>query len=300
MKRSISERIFDNINIAIFLLACVTYIYPFMELITKSLSTETYIFSTLVRVFPDFKNIYTGNWNQIFSSVLMWRSFFLTTYVVVASSFLQLLLCAAYAYPLSKKYLPDRNVWTIILLITMYFGGGLIPTYLWMKTLGLIDNLLVLILGGVGAYNVLIIRNFFMTLPESLEESAEIEGANRVTIFFRIVIPLSKPVLATILLWNLVGGWNSWVGCLIYINDPSKQVLQLILRKLIFENTINVTSMNDPAVIQKLQQMDKAQVLTNEGIKAAAILFVIIPILITYPFLQKYFTKGILIGSLKG
>lgn len=300
-KKSAGESIFNIVNITGMSILCISIIYPFIEMLTNSLSTEADILKSGVKLLPNFSNIYYGNWIDVFNSKMLWVSFGVTVYVTLFSSILQLYLCAAYAYPLSRKYLPNRNFWTIVLLFTMYFSGGLIPTYLLYLSLGMVNTLWALIIGGVGAWNVLIIRNFFMTIPDSLQESAAIDGANEITIFARIILPLSKPVLATVFLWNIVGVWNSWVGCLIYITDPEKQVLQIVLRKLIFERTLNINSMNDVTAQQEiLKNMVKQKANTNYGLQAATLLFVTVPILVSYPFLQKYFVKGVLIGSLKG
>ena len=193
------------------------------------------------------------------------------------------------AYPLSRKYLPHRNFYTMFIVVTMFFGGGLIPSYLLIKSLGLIDSRWVLIIPGlISTFSLLILRNFFMGIPEELEDSAKIDGANDMRILFGIIIPLSKPVLATLALWAAVSHWNAWFDALLYLQDQSKVVLQLFLRRLV------ISAEGDPMLQANPQQE------APETLKAAVIMFTALPILVVYPFLQRYFVKGILVGSLKG
>ena len=173
----------------------------------------------------------------------------------------------------------------------MFFSGGLIPSYLLNKQLGLMDNMLVLILPGlVSAYNLVIMRNFFQGLPEEVEESAMLDGAGRFQIFYSIVIPMSKPILATVGLWLAVGHWNSWYNVLLYITDEQKFTLQIVLRRILLTGSKEMMEFSSVG-----QEM-----ISSEGLKAASIYVATIPILLVYPFLQKYFVKGINLGSLKG
>lgn len=207
-------------------------------------------------------------------------------------STLTLIVSVCLAYPLSKKHLPNRTFWTGIIVFTMFFSGGLVPGYLLVKNLGLIDSPWSMILPGlVPTFTMIIIRNFFMTLPEGIEDSARIDGANDAVILFRIVVPMSLSIIATAVLWTAVDHWNSWFDCLIYINTARKQVLQLMLRRLVIEGTQQAVQLDN--------QMNDLLQANTETIKAATIMVVTLPILILYPFLQKYFVKGIVVGSLK-
>ena len=202
------------------------------------------------------------------------------------------------AYPLSKKNLPGRNGITIYILITMFFSGGLIPTYLLIRSLGLLDRFIVLLLPvlAMGFY-VLIVRNFLMTVDIAYEESALIDGANYLQILFRVIMPLAKPVMAVIFLWTAVYHWNAWFDWLIYMKSDSKIVLQMVLRRLLIkerELLEQIIEFGDPGDITNQQR------LPPESVKAATTLIVIGPIILLYPFLQRYFIKGIFIGSLKG
>ena len=176
----------------------------------------------------------------------------------------------------------------------MLFTGGLIPNYLLIKNLGLLNSVWSLVLPGmISAFNVLIMRNFFRSIPESLEESARVDGAGYIRIFTRIILPLSMPVLATIALWVGVGHWNAWFDSLIYIADGRKQVLQVILRRIIIENdTSDMKSM--------IQKMGSHTEYTGRQLQSTVIMLSIIPMLVVYPFVQKYFVKGVMIGAIKG
>jgi putative aldouronate transport system permease protein len=199
------------------------------------------------------------------------------------------------AYALSKKYFPHRTFWTFIIVFTMFFSGGLIPTYLLVKDLGLINRYAAMILPSlVSAFNLVIMRNFFSSIPDDYEESCMIDGANRFVIFFTIIVPLSMPILATVGLWLVVGHWNSWFDVLLYIQDDTKFTLQIILRRIILSGTQQLVDMTTGGVF--FEETNSSP----EGLKAASIYIATIPILCTYPYIQKYFVKGIMIGSLKG
>lgn len=197
------------------------------------------------------------------------------------------------AYPLSKKYFPNRVFWTGVFVFTMFFDGGLLPNYLLVRGLGLLDKVWALILPKlIVTYTMIIVRNYFMSLPDSLEESAKIDGANDFYILFKIIIPLSAPIIATVSLWTIVDNWNAWFDSLIYMRDIKKHVLQVVLRRIVLENSSQVMELVGTV-------SDEAP--TNpENIKAAVVMVTTIPIIVVYPFLQKYFVKGILVGSLKG
>ena len=177
----------------------------------------------------------------------------------------------------------------------MFFSGGLIPTFLLVKDLGLLDTYASMILPGlISAYNLTIMRNYFQSLPEEIEESCMIDGAGRMRIFWQFVLPLSTPILATVALWLAVGHWNAWFDVLIYISDKDKRTLQVVLRNIIVTGTKELDS--DAASHSVSNEMQ----VSSEGLKAASIYVATIPILCVYPFLQRYFVKGIMVGSLKG
>ncbi|NJD04062.1 MAG: carbohydrate ABC transporter permease [Ruminiclostridium sp.] len=298
MRNSMGEKIFNILNLTFFMVFCITIIYPIYQIVVNSFSAEAEILSKGFRLIPE--KLYFVNWQKVLLSKLMWNSFYNSVFVTALASVYSMFLSATYAYPLSRKDMPDRNFWTFFLIFTMFFSGGLIPYFLLMRDLGLVNTRWVLIIGSISVWNTLIMRNFFMTIPDSLQESAKIDGASDITVMWKIILPLSLPVLATVLLWNLVANWNAWVNCLIYISDPGKQVLQIVLRNILTASTYNILSQNGDDIYKQITDPSARKSVSTEGIKAAIFLFTTFPILVSYPFLQKYFVKGIMIGSLKG
>ena len=210
-------------------------------------------------------------------------------------TFLTVLCTLLAAYPLSKRRLPGRNLFTLYVLVTMFFSGGIIPLYLVVRRLGLFDTRLALILPEMAmGFYVIIMRNFLMTIDNAYEESAFIDGANYFQVLLKLVIPLSKPVLAVIALWTAVWHWNEWFHALIFIRSESKIVLQILLRRLIHELIVTTDTM----VGMFLREREVE--LPTESIRAAIVILTIGPIIFLYPFLQKYFNKGVFMGSLKG
>lgn len=271
----------------VLILAALTTILPFLQLITVSLSTTADINTFGFHLFP--KHLDLGGYRLLLGYPLIWRSYLNTIVRVLVGTSLSVLLTTLGAYALAQKELPNRTLWTGIIIFTMYFGGGLIPSYLLVKDLGMRNTLLALVLpGAISTYNMIVTRNFFMSLPKSLIESAKIDGANDFRILFQIVIPLSKAILATITLWYGIGQWNSWFDCMIYMDDENRYVLQMVLRRLLLQG----------------QQPDPTgtdiQMVNPENMKMAAVVVATVPIMCIYPFFQKYFVKGVMVGSLKG
>ena len=293
-RKTVGGVAFDTFNMLVLVLFCLTIIYPFWATLLLSFSDEREATSLGFHVwishwtltsykfaFSRYGNVPTAYLNSIIR--------------VVFGTLLTLAVTTLGGYPLSKRNLPYRNAFTAYFLITMFFSGGLIPSYLLIKSLGLIDRRLALILPGMASgYYIIIMRNFFMTLDAALEESAFMDGANYLQILVSIVLPLSKPVLATIALWTAVGHWNAWFDAMIYIRSESKVVLQLLLQRLI-QMVQTATSTN----VERWADLEDVE-LPTEAVKAAIIVITIGPIVLFYPFLQKYFIKGIFLGSLKG
>jgi putative aldouronate transport system permease protein len=287
VRLSLGEKVFQIIVIAFLACVCIFMIYPFLHVFSISLSTGAEALRPGLHWYPH--EISLGAWKRVLTTDSVWIAFGNTVFRSVVGTFLALLFMAMGAYPLSKKYLPHRNFYTMFIVVTMFFGGGLIPTYLLIKSLGFIDSRWSLIIPGlISTYSMLILRNFFMSLPEELEDSAKIDGASDLRILFTIVLPLSKPILATLALWSAVGHWNAWFDAMLYIQDQSKTVLQILLRRIVIAPEGN-NLMNGPIEEQE-----------PETLKAAIIMFTALPILVVYPFLQKYFVQGVLVGSLKG
>lgn len=208
----------------------------------------------------------------------------------VISTLLGVVITYCAAYSLSKQYLIARKFLTLAIVFTMYFSGGLIPGYLNISSLGLMNTFWVLVLPGlVSAYNIIVMRNSFYGIPPAIEESAMIDGANEYTCLFKILLPLSMPVIATVALWICVANWNSWYDAMIYTTNPNLKVLPLLIRNIIIENQI----------FEDAVEAVNAVEVTSGTIRAATIFVAIGPIILIYPFIQKYFVKGVMIGAVK-
>lgn len=281
------------IYIAVALLG-VSILVPFINMFSISMSPSYIATKGGLHLWP--KDITTDNYYRVFTNIYIWKGYKNTLIRTVIGTPLSLLVTAFGAYPLAKRFFPHRSIWTFMIVFTMFFSGGLIPGYLLIKNLGLMDRYAAMIIPGLtGAFNIVIMRNFFMSLPEEIEESCMIDGAGRWAIFFRIVLPLSTPILATVGLWTAVGHWNAWYDVLLYIQDVDKFVLQIVLRRIIITGTQELMDTTTGGTMFIEETMS-----SPEGLKAASIFVATIPILCVYPFIQRYFVKGIMIGSLKG
>ncbi|TQR43359.1 carbohydrate ABC transporter permease [Paenibacillus popilliae] len=293
IRMSVGERIFHVLNYLFFALVSWTTLFPFLNLIAKSLSSEEAVMSGSVSLFP--VDIQFGTYLYVLRDSQFMNAFLVSVTITVAGTALGLFMTALAAYPLSKPRLRGRKIFILMYVFTMLFSGGLIPTYLLMHRLNLIDTLWVLFLPSmVSVFNMLIIKNYFESLPDELEESAKMDGASNLTILFRITVPLSLPVFATIALFFAVGFWNDYFASMIYINTAELKPLQLYLKELLAHS--NITYQDGGHVTN----IDAVMNTTPQAIQAASILVATLPILLVYPFLQKYFVKGVLIGSVKG
>ncbi|MDF2669682.1 MAG: sugar transporter permease [Paenibacillus sp.] len=285
---SLSERLFVAFNYIFFTLMAITTIFPFINLIAKSMSSEAAVISGQVNLIPI--DLQFGTYKYVISNSLFLNSIKVSLLVAITGTLLAMIMTTLAAYPLSKPRLRGRSFFILMYIFTMLFSGGLIPTYLLMQNLNLLNTLPVLFLPSmISVYNMLIIKNFFEGLPDSLEESAKIDGASNLTILYRITLPLSMPVLATIALFYAVAFWNDYFNALVYINTPELKPMQLYLKELF------VTSSD--AFLK--DNIDAAMNVSPQSIQAASIMLGTLPILIVYPFLQKYFVKGVLVGSVK-
>lgn len=289
-RRSLGDWSLD-ISVYVFLLIMgLITLLPLANVFSKSVSEEWAVVSGKVGVIP--VGFQLDTMKHVVTSSQFLRAFGLSVGITVAGTFLSILLTAITAYPLSKRHLPGISFIMVLFVFTMLFNGGIIPNYLLMKNLHLIDNLWVLVLPSmISVFNMLIMKSYYESLPEALEESARMDGAKTYTILFRIIIPLSAPVIATISLFYAVYYWNDFFNPMIYINNSSLKTLQLYLRDIVMDaNSSNAAN----------KSVDDLMNASPEGIRAATVIASTIPILCVYPFLQKYFIKGVLIGSVKG
>ena len=292
--RSNGEKTFGLVNGLLLILFSASLLFPFVNLLAVSFTHGASEHLSNVMLWP--RPFTTKSYETVLSQRDLYTGYFNTIIRTVFGTAATLVVLLGAAYPLSKRYLPHRNLYTSIFVFTLFFNGGLIPTYLVIRDLGLIDTRLVLILHNLApAFYLLVMRNFLMGIPAELEDSARIDGANDITILVRIVIPMSTPVIATIGLWSAVWHWNSWFDALIYARRLDLSVLQIWLRRIII-------TANDYMMAEATRDIDAMLGLPTkpETLNAAAIFVAIAPILVVYPFIQKYFVKGVLIGSLKG
>lgn len=274
----------------ILLLLALVIIFPMIYIISISFSDPGAVSRGEVILLPvDFS---VDAYKYVFQDSRFGRSYINSVIYAVGGTLLTILLTGILAYPLSVDSFSGKKLITVLLLITMYFGGGMIPTYMVIKNLGLLDNPLVMMIpGAVSAYNVIIYRTFFQNIPSALREAAYIDGAGHFKIFYKVILPLSKPLIATMALFAIVGSWNNYFDALIYLNDVKMQPLSLYLRQLVVNMDMSSQGMKDIMVHISVNP---------RTIRAATMLVAMLPIMCIYPFLQKYFASGIMIGSVKG
>lgn len=296
-KVSLGSRVFDGVNIFVMLLILVVVLYPILNIMATSVSSAKYISSGSVTVWPQGFNIEA--YTTVFKDPFIFKGYLNSIIYAVGSTGLMLLFTSLMAYPLTVQGFVGKKFLTIFLMITMFFGGGLIPTYLLMRSMHLLDTVWVMILpGAIGAYNVFLFRTFFLNIPSELKESALMDGANELVVLFRIILPLSKALLATFALFGLVGSWNSWFEALVYLQDQDKYPLQMVLRNYLFTLDTNAIAGRVGAGNVAINQAGDS--LDPQAIRMSVIIITMFPIMCIYPFFQKHFTKGVLVGSIKG
>lgn len=285
-------KLFDYVNVAFLIVVCCSIIAPFLFVISQSLMSNEDIMRNGVTFFP--KHIVFDSYVYLLAgSSRVYRAFGNSLFITFFGTFFSLLFTGSIAYALSKKYLPYRTVVTAVLLASMFFGGGLIPSYLLITALGLKNSLwAIMIPSFLNVWYAFLLRNFFMEIPQEVEESARIDGANDMVIFARIALPMSMPAIATIGLFYAVGYWNSWFSASIYLSDQSKWPLQLLLKSMLLSFDPNMSGVSE--------SLGLLAVLSKDSVRAAMIMITTVPILLVYPFIQRYFVKGMIVGSVKG
>lgn len=291
-KPTTGEKIFDWVNRIVLISLTMTFLIPFLNVISTSFVSEKEL---IERGFVLVPRNFDFTAYKLFlqkGSVLL-DAYKITIFRVVVGSFINLLVTAMFAYAMAKKDLPGRNFFITMVFITMLIGGGLIPTYMVVRALKLIDSVWAMIIPSMmSVWNMLILRNFFYTIPSSLEESALIDGATPFTVLIKIIVPLSMPALATIGLFYAVGHWNAWFDAVIYINDTQKYPVQVVLRNFVLNMTAYELELEESTGISAVPP--------SVTIRSAVIVISTLPILCIYPFVQQYFVKGIMVGSIKG
>lgn len=289
-KRSLGERLFDCLNLVFLGAVGLLALYPFIFVVGLSFTSGAELAEGRVYLFP--KQLTLTAYELVFNDPQIRTGYLNSIVRTVGGTVATLLMTSLAAYPLSRRQMPHRKKIIFFVLFTMIFSGGLVPRYLLVKELGLIDSRLALILPlMLTAFNVIILKSFFQQIPESYEEAAKIDGAGDFTILFRIFIPLSKPVLATIALWTCVLHWNQWFDGLLYITSDDKQILQVFLQRIVVENSVNRMRFG-------VEDLDMT-VFSSEALKAATVVITVLPLICAYPFMQRYFLKGITLGGVK-
>jgi len=292
-RRSKEDKIFDSINIFLVAIMVILVVYPLYFIVIASISNPNLIYEGKVWLLP--KDITFEGYQRIFSDSKIWLGYKNSIIYTFVGTLVNVSCTLMAAYALSRRDLYGRNLIMFLFLFTMFFSGGLIPTYLVVKNLGLLNTMWALILPkAVAVWNVIVARTYFQTsIPNELLEAAKMDGCSDAKFFWKIVLPLSKPIVAVMVLFYAVGHWNSYFDALIYLNNEDLYPLQLILRNILIQNEASTQMMSDIDSLAAKQRV-------SELIKYGVIIVASIPLLVLYPFVQKYFVKGVMIGGIKG
>lgn len=287
--RSNDDRTMDIIVHTLLILLTLFFLFPFLNVLSLSISESSHVLKADVLFWP--RGLSVEAYKKMLNDLTIVHAFGNSVFVAAVGCIFSLLMTAMAAYPLVFSDVPGKKIYSLMIMLTMWFDGGMVPTFVTMSKYGLVDNLWVLILLSlVSAYNVMVVKAFYTSLPMSLIEAARIDGANDPYILFRIVVPLAKPVLATVALWVIVGHWNAYLTPIIYMRSDTNYTLQLKLQQLLAGNTMDAESIAENWQIRGL----------NEQLKYATVVIAMIPMLVIYPFFQRFFVKGVMIGAVKG
>ncbi len=282
--------LFTVINTFIMLLVASVMLYPFVYMLAVSLSGDVYVMKGEVTLWPKGFNL--RMYELVLGDPKIWTSYRNTIVYTLLGTAIAMLVTSMGAYALSRKDMMFHKGFTLMIVFTMFFGGGMIPTFLIVRSLGLVDTIWGMVLpGAVSTWNLILMRTFFSGIPKELEESGRMDGLNDVGIFFRIIVPLSKPVFATISLFYAVGIWNNFLYPLLYLRSQELFPLQVLLRNLVLAGSVSSG---------QVTQIGGDNLVVEDSLKYATIMVSTLPILILYPFVQKYFVKGSMIGAVKG
>lgn len=282
-------RVFQVVNVVVLCGVVAATLYPFVNILAQSFSSERYIDAGQVALLPKGFNLTT--YKAVLANPTFWVNYRNTVLYTTVATAISMVLTTTYAYVLSKKHLRGRGFFIGVAVFTLFFNGGLIPNYILVNTLGMRDTIWALVIpNAISAFNLLVMKSFFETLPVELEEAAQVDGVDTYRILLRIVIPLSKAVIATMTLFYAVSFWNSWFTAFLYLDQPNLNPVTLYLRNLIAGAT--------GATVTGAGQSDLSEVAAN--IQSVTIVLTILPIVMVYPFIQRYFVSGVRLGSVKG
>ncbi|MCV4230308.1 carbohydrate ABC transporter permease [Virgibacillus sp. LDC1] len=291
-----SDRVFEIINFIFLFFILIIVLYPLVYVISASISDPVYVNQGTMWLYP--RGITFEGYQRVFQNPEIWSGYLNTILYTVAGTAINLLFTIPGAYALSRKDLKGRGIMMGLIVFTMFFGGGLIPSFLLVSWLGMLNTVWALLIpNAVAVYNLIICRTFFQSnIPKELQESAEIDGCSNTVLFLKIVLPLSAPIIAVMALYYGVTHWNSYFSAIIYLKDRSLYPLQLILREILVQNQMNDTMLMTG---DDMEAMAK-QARIADIIKYAVMIVSSLPIIVIYPFMQRFFMKGVLIGSVKG
>lgn len=294
-KKSIGEKIFDVFTYIFLLMLTLLTLYPCLYVLFASVSDPVLLYKgSKILLFP--RGFGIGTYKIVFENPMIWISYRNTLIYTFLSTVVSMLLTIMGSYVLSRRYLPGRNIMMIIITFTMFFSGGLIPIYLVVRSLNLLDTIWAMVFpGAINTFNLIIMMSYFRSIPDSMEESARIDGANDFIILFKIMVPLALPVIAVVGLYYIVGNWNSFMPPLMYLNKRELFPLQLILREILIGND----STANTGIMQTMGVNNSDYQAYAENVRYGTIVVATVPILMVYPFLQKYFVKGIMLGAIK-
>ena len=283
------ELAFDTFVVVSMVVMMVAMLYPFVYTISLSISRPTAVMAGKVRLMPVGFSL--SAYQHVLTQSGLVRSFLVSAFYVVTGTSSMLVLCSLLAYPVSLKVFGPRNAVMLLVLVTMLFDGGMIPTYLWIRTLGMLDTIWAIIIpSAMNAWYVIIYRTFLQQHPESLRESALIDGANDFIILLRIILPLSTPIVATLSVFHMVYHWNSFFPALLYLRSEELMPAQMLLRRALAEATN----------IEEMLREGSETLTLPLSVQAAFVVVIVFPVVVVYPFAQRYFTKGVMIGAIKG
>ena len=287
------DKVFEAVNLTLLVLIGALMLFPFLNMAAKSFSGDTAILGGKVLFWP--VGFQTGTYRYVMRQSQFWNSFKISIIITIAGTAGAMIISCLTAYPLSKTWLYGRKFLVLLFVFCMLFSGGMVPSYLLMRTLGFVNTIWVLFVPGMlSIYNMILLKNFFEEIPEAIEESAQLDGAGPLRTLSAIVLPMSMPAIATIGLFYAVGYWDNYMTGLLYITTPSLRPLQQYLYQVVTE-AIQV----DPSITLSMDTMEN-NALNTDAIRSATIMLSCVPIMCVYPFLQKYFVKGLRVGSVKG
>ena len=293
-ENSLSDRVYHYVALAILAVIIVCFIYPLWYVILASISDPRKMVQTTFAILPvDFQ---LGSYEMVFENQRLVRSLFVSVFYTVTGTIINVVMTVLAAWPLSRKQLKGRKVIMLLITFTMYFGGGLIPSYLLVSSLGMVDTIwAILIPGALSTYNMIIMRTYFInSIPGDLEDAAMVDGCTNFRFLLQVVLPLSAPIMVVIALYYGVGRWNDFFSAMIYLNNQKLWPMQLVLREILLQNDFSSTNL----MFTDFNQSE--HMIKVFGMKYAVIVFATLPIMIIYPMCQKFFAKGVMVGSLKG